>query len=159
MKRRIDSTRFRLESKWQKWKNRKKKSSAAGDESLPLHLRSGRKGEEYAAEMLEAKGYRIVKRNYAVGKSELDIVAENEETFVICEVKTRIQVYGAPSPYGPPSRAVTKEKRRHLLPATTLFCRKRQDTGKPFRFDVIEVYLNRDLSLGHIAHYENLWMK
>lgn len=159
MKRKMDLICFRLGSKWQKWKNRKKKSSAVNDESLPLHLRSGRRGEEYAAEMLGTKGYRIVKRNYTVGKSELDIIAENEETFVICEVKTRIQAYGTPSRYGPPSRAVTKEKRRHLLPATTLFCRKRQDAEKPFRFDVIEVYLNRDLSLGHIEHYENLWMK
>ncbi|MBO5755605.1 MAG: YraN family protein [Clostridia bacterium] len=116
-------------------------------------------GEAYAADLLREKGYLIVKRNYSVGKSELDLVAENEETFAICEVKTRIQEYGAPSRYGLPSRAVTKEKRRHLLPASSLFCRKHQGVGKPFRFDVIEVYLNKDLSLGHIEHYENLWMK
>lgn len=159
MKRWYKRLRFRLTTKWLKWKDRKKTPAVKNDECLPLHLRSGRKGENYAAELLETKGYRIVKRNYAVGKSELDIVAENEDTFVICEVKTRIQEYGAPARYGPPSRAVTKEKRRHLLAATSLFCRKHQDAEKTFRFDIIEVYLKRDLSLGHIEHFENLWMK
>ena len=146
---------FRLHTFW--WKRKKK--NVKNEKDLPLHLLSGIKGEAFAAEYMEKKGFRIVARNYAVGKSEIDIIAENKELFVFCEVKTRTQRYGANSPYGTPVRAVTREKRRHLIPATTLFCRKHRDAGKCFRFDVLEVYLNPDHSLGHITHYENIFIK
>lgn len=156
MKKELKRLLFRLETKWKKLREGRKKKS---DKPLPAHLQSGRKGERYAAEYMEKKGFRIVARNYAVGKSEIDFVAENEELFVFCEVKARIQTYGVPTRYGPPSRAVTREKRRHLLPAASLFCRKHKAADKPFRFDVIEIYLNDDLSLGYVNHYENLLMK
>ncbi len=157
MKKLYKRLRFRLETKWKHFLEGI--MSRKEEKAVPNHLLSGRKGERYASEYMEKKGFRIVARNYAVGKSEIDFIAENEETFVLCEVKARIQTYGAPAKYGPPSRAVTKQKRRHLLPAASLFCRKHKSAGKPFRFDVIEIYLNKDLSLGYVNHYENLLMK
>lgn len=156
MRRILKRLLFRLETQWKKYYERR---HPIPGEPLPFHLQSGRNGERFAAEYMEKKGYRIVKRNYAVGKSEIDFIAENEDTFVFCEVKARIQVYGTPSKFGPPSRAVTQKKIRNLLPAASLFCRKHKAAGKPFRFDVIEIYLNPDLSLGHVNHYENLLMK
>lgn len=157
MKQKLKRLLFRLETKWKKLRGGRKEKN--DDAAIPAHLLSGKKGERYASEYMEKKGYRIVARNYAVGKSEIDFIAENEEIFVFCEVKARIQTYGAPARHGPPSRAVTKQKRHYLLPAASLFCRKHKAAGKPFRFDVIEIYLNKDLSLGYVNHYENLLMK
>ncbi len=146
---------FRLHAFFAKRKKQKEEDA----KELPPHLLSGKLGEKFATEYMKKKGFRLVTRNYAVGKSEIDIIVENKELFVFCEVKTRTQRFGEKSPFGTPVRAVTREKRRHLIPATTLFCRKHKAAGKKFRFDVLEVYLNPDHSLGHITHYENIFIK
>ena len=115
----------------------------------------GSHGEDAAVEYLKKKGYKIVKRNYRIYKNEIDIIAENQEYFVFCEVKARKQVYGESSPYGRPASAVTKEKQRHLISVARVFARHHLKDGKRFRFDVIEIYLNTDGSVGHIHHIEN----
>src|SRR5688572_14080607 len=48
----------------------------------------GNQGEAIAAAYLLAKGYQIVERNWHCRFGELDIVAQEGETWVFCEVKT-----------------------------------------------------------------------
>ena len=49
----------------------------------------GRQGEQAAAEHLQRAGFRILDRNWRCADGELDIVAAERRTLVICEVKTR----------------------------------------------------------------------
>jgi putative endonuclease len=49
----------------------------------------GRSGEQAAADYLEAEGFRILERNWRCADGEIDIVAVDRHTFVVCEVKTR----------------------------------------------------------------------
>jgi putative endonuclease len=69
----------------------------------------GRQGEEVAANFLEAAGLRILGRNWRCGDGELDIVAAERRTLVVCEVKTR----SGPG-YGTPLEAITRAKRARL---------------------------------------------
>jgi putative endonuclease len=69
----------------------------------------GRQGEEAAAGFLEAAGLRILSRNWRCVDGELDIVAAERRTLVVCEVKTR----SGPR-YGTPFEAITREKRSRL---------------------------------------------
>ncbi len=69
----------------------------------------GRQGEETAANFLEAAGLRILSRNWRCGEGELDIVAAERRTLVVCEVKTR----SGPR-YGAPLEAITRQKRARL---------------------------------------------
>ena len=115
----------------------------------------GWRGEDVAADFLKKKGYKILERNYRVYKNEIDIIASDDRYFVFCEVKARKQTYGLPTPYGRPASAVTKEKQKHLIAAAQAFARHHMKDGKRFRFDVIEIYLNADGSVGHIHHIEN----
>ena len=48
----------------------------------------GKKGEEYVAEVLRKKGYRIIARNFRLGKDEIDIVAYRSKIHFLIEVKT-----------------------------------------------------------------------
>lgn len=48
----------------------------------------GRKGEAEAERYLVERGYRILNRNYATSKGEVDIIAQKEETLSFIEVKT-----------------------------------------------------------------------
>ena len=99
-------------------------------------------GEKYAAKLLRKKGYRIVKRGYVAAGHEIDIVAQNRESVIFVEVKTR--TVGKEDPRSPrPASAVTPDKQRGIITAAKYYmagCGR----GKSVRLDVIEVYLNRE---------------
>ena len=46
-------------------------------------------GEDLAANYLMRKGFTIMERNYRVKGGEIDIIAQNEDTLIFVEVKTR----------------------------------------------------------------------
>ena len=69
----------------------------------------GRAGEDAAAALLEAHGYRIVGRNVRLPGGEVDIIARDGETVVFVEVKAR-----AGATYGSAVRAVDARKRARL---------------------------------------------
>ncbi len=69
----------------------------------------GRSGEQAAADYLEAGGFRILERNWRCADGEIDIVAVDRHTFVVCEVKTR-----SGTRYGTPLESVSRPKRSRL---------------------------------------------
>ena len=69
----------------------------------------GRNGEQAAADYLETEGFRILARNWRCADGEIDIVAMDRNTLVICEVKTR-----SGARYGTPLESVTRLKRNRL---------------------------------------------
>lgn len=70
----------------------------------------GRYGEDLAARRLTETGMTILRRNWRAGRSgEIDIVAQDGDALVVCEVKTRRA--GA---YEHPMAAVTPVKARRL---------------------------------------------
>jgi putative endonuclease len=69
----------------------------------------GKEGEQAAASYLEGRGFRILDRNWRCADGEIDIVAADRCTFVVCEVKTR-----SGTRFGTPLDAVGQAKRRRL---------------------------------------------
>jgi putative endonuclease len=69
----------------------------------------GRAGEDAAAELLEAAGYRIVARNVRLPDGEIDIIARDGDTVVFVEVKAR-----ASRSFGSAVAAVDARKRATL---------------------------------------------
>jgi putative endonuclease len=69
----------------------------------------GRDGEQAAVDYLESCGFRILDRNWRCADGEIDIVAVERHTFVVCEVKTRSGLR-----YGTPLEAVGRTKRIRL---------------------------------------------
>jgi putative endonuclease len=72
--------------------------------------RIGKWGEETAAEFLLQKGYRIIGRNVRTPYGEIDIVAEQGETTLFVEVKTRTS-----NKMGLPEESITPKKREHMV--------------------------------------------
>ncbi len=71
--------------------------------------RIGGFGEDFAANVLQDKGYRIIARNYRLRSGEIDIIALYEDMIVFVEVKTRSNLrYGSGMDYITPSRANKK---------------------------------------------------
>ncbi len=70
----------------------------------------GRYGEDLAARRLTEAGMTILRRNWRCGRSgEIDIVARDGDTLVVCEVKTR-----RAGGFQHPMAALTPEKARRL---------------------------------------------
>ena len=103
----------------------------------------GRYGEDLAAAHLIRQGFTITRRNFRIGRNEIDIIAENAEYILFVEVKARsVLSADAPNPYGRPSRAVTYDKQRRTLSAARNYL-IRHPTHKRPRMDVIELYLKQ----------------
>lgn len=71
--------------------------------------RTGQLSENYAASVLEKKGYKIIARNYKTKQGELDIIAKDNDTICFIEVKTR-----SSKRYGLPQEAVDKKSLKRL---------------------------------------------
>ena len=69
----------------------------------------GQSGEQAAADYLETEGFRILARNWRCADGEIDIVAVDRQTLVVCEVKTR-----SGNRYGTPLESVSRLKRNRL---------------------------------------------
>ncbi|MEU3982213.1 YraN family protein [Streptomyces sp. NPDC026672] len=70
----------------------------------------GKYGEDLAARRLSEAGMTVLERNWRSGRSgEIDIVARDGDTLVVCEVKTR-----RGGGYEHPMAAVTPEKATRL---------------------------------------------
>src|ERR1700722_1393894 len=69
----------------------------------------GQRGEQAAAEYLAAAGFRILARNWRCAEGEIDIVAVERHTLVVCEVKTR-----SSDRRGTPLESVSRVKRNRL---------------------------------------------
>lgn len=115
---------------------------------MAAHNDLGRKGEELAANHLQAAGYAIRHRNWRCGHKELDIIAEKDGTLVIVEVKTRRD-----TDFGNPEDAVDYWKIRRIVGATDAYLRKHA-IDLPVRFDVITVTL-RDKEEPQLVHIES----
>jgi putative endonuclease len=98
------------------------------------HLRTGRRGEAQAEEFLKRAGLKMIARNVRVGYDELDLIAQQGDTLVFVEVKTRANEH-----FGRPVAAVNRAKRRKLSRAAMHFLKKRKLRPPFIRFDVVEV--------------------
>jgi putative endonuclease len=91
-------------------------------------------GEIAAVDYLRGVGYRILIHNYRSPLGEIDIVAEDGESLVFIEVKTR-----STSIFGTPQEAVDRKKQSKIARAALYYLSERQIKRKNCRFDVVVV--------------------
>lgn len=92
----------------------------------------GSEGERAAAEFLEARGYRILERNYRTRLGEIDLVAEEGRTLVFIEVKVRRN-----DRFGGPAAAITSAKQSRIARLAQQYVVSRRLGERPCRFDVV----------------------
>ncbi|NNF59201.1 MAG: YraN family protein [Rhodothermaceae bacterium] len=116
---------------------------------------TGAHGEDLAADYLEAKGYRVLDRNYRFMREEIDLVCflpaeryEDGGELVFVEVKTR-RGHG----FGRPEEAVDRPKQEAIMRTAEAYLHERRLDGSPCRFDVVAITLGSGLP--EIEHFEN----
>ncbi len=104
----------------------------------------GNKGESIAAKYLNRLGYRIITTNYRFEKTEIDIIAREEDVLIFIEVKTRKSLN-----YGLPEDAVDNKKIENILDCANYYINITHWTG-PIRFDIISIMLFPEISINHL---------
>lgn len=94
----------------------------------------GRFGEDLAARHLTDAGLVILERNWRCAEGEIDIVAADGTTLVICEVKTRTG-----TAFGDPAEAVVGDKALRLRRLALRYLGERGLDWQELRFDVVTV--------------------
>lgn len=94
--------------------------------------RIGERGEDAAAAYLENAGMRLEARNWRCPAGEIDIVARDGDTLVLCEVKTRRTVRT-----GLPEEAVGPAKQKRLARLARAYIATLPEEPPAVRFDVV----------------------
>ena len=100
---------------------------------MAAHNELGKWGEDLAAAHLQQKGYIILERDWKSGHSDLDIIAQDDDTIVIVEVKTRRNRL-----FGDPQEAIDYKKRKSLQSAINHYVKSHR-TSHDVRFDIISI--------------------
>jgi uncharacterized protein (TIGR00252 family) len=116
---------------------------------LSEHLRMGIWGEELAASYLRQKGYVILHRDWHSVHRDIDIIAQEGNTIVFVEVKTRRN-----RDFGDPVQAIDAEKRYNLRKAMNHYI-KYHKINIPYRFDVITIVGEMGNEMPDITHIED----
>jgi len=118
---------------------RGKHAPSEPEQSLSSSARTGTAGEDAGAAMLREMDWKILARNWRSGHLELDIVAEDHDTLVFVEVKTRASG-GMQRPY----EALTAAKKKRLIRAAQAWQAAHDAWSRPCRFDLICVTVGAD---------------
>ena len=95
-------------------------------------------GENLAAIWYVRNGWRIVARNVRHGRGEIDIIAEKNGTFCVCEVKTRRN-----HDFGSPADAMSAHKCRTVRVAAFGWAHDNGVRTSRLRFDLALIVGNR----------------
>jgi putative endonuclease len=117
-------------------KNEKKAKAAKFRGMSSSNISTGKQGEDAAARFLQQHGYRILARNWRHKRCEVDIIAEDNISIVIAEVKTLKQ-----GSQDIPENRVDAHKEKMLSDAAEAWL-EAHPTEKELRFDIIAVSLD-----------------
>jgi putative endonuclease len=121
-------------------------------DTVPPHLRTGRRGEEDAYFHLRKLGYVMVASNFRAPnrRGEIDLIGWHQDILCFVEVKTRTTRDGKPA-----EAAVDRDKRRELLAVAREYLRHLPPSC-PWRLDVISVYYDQGTSQPQIELFRNV---
>ena len=106
-------------------------------------------GEGIARRHLERKGLKILEQNFANKFGELDLIAQDGDTVVFVEVKTKIGEL-----FGTPEEMVGAGKLARVRRMGLVYLGEGQ---APCRIDVIAIVLTPEGDVIRLNHYENVY--
>jgi len=99
----------------------------------------GRRGERLAEQYLEARGYRLIERNWRCRHGEIDLVMRGGDVIAFVEVKTRTS-----TAFGHPLEAITPVKLARMRRLAGLWREAHPDERGRIRIDAVAVLAPRD---------------
>ena len=96
--------------------------------------KTGQLGEDAAVRFLQAKGYKILERNFRCSFGEMDIIARQGDELVFIEVRSRRS-----EGFGDPAESVGAVKQRKLSRIALHYLQKHDLLDTKARFDVLGI--------------------
>lgn len=109
----------------------------------------GNAGEAYAEQFLQTKGLLVIARNVHIGRLEIDLIAQDGDTVVFVEVKTRHSLE-----FGDPLSGITPQKFYRMQKAAMSYMQK--EKVKNYRFDIIGVTVRENATLLAINYIKDI---
>ncbi len=109
--------------------------------------------EDYVAQYLELKKYKILTKNYKKPWGEIDIVAEKDKILIFVEVKaSKKELAGFE-----PENRINPEKLRRLYRAVqTYLASRKYPPNQKHQIDVVSLTVDRDKGVAKIKHFKNI---
>lgn len=110
----------------------------------------GSYGEDLALDYLNKKDYTLIIRNFRNKNGEIDLICKDKEIIVFIEVKSRYSYH-----FGLPREAVTYFKQKQIINISKYFLYKYKLLNYNCRFDVLEIYFNKNNNTYFIEHIKD----
>ncbi len=114
---------------------------------MKTKITTGKNGEKLAAEFLEKQGMKVIEKNWRFSRvGEIDIIAQEGDTLVFIEVKTR-----SSTNFGHPLEAISNNKLNTINNLAEIYMSNAlTDNYKGFRIDVIGILGCKNPEIIHI---------
>ncbi len=116
----------------------------------PRRRRFGDFGERVAASHLEAKGYRILERNWSTREGEIDLIASRGNDLVFVEVRSR-----QGRRMGLPEESITVRKAAHVRAAAAAYLQQHPEAPPNQRIDAVVIELDAKGRVMRVEQIEN----
>ncbi|MEO0082948.1 MAG: YraN family protein [candidate division WOR-3 bacterium] len=108
----------------------------------------GKQGEKLAVKFLKTIGYKILAQNYRCALGEIDIIAQDKNTLVFIEVKTRKS-----DVITKPFESIGQRKQLKLRSLAEFYLQEKEVFDREIRFDVLSiVHTNKGNEIEHIIN-------
>lgn len=107
-------------------------------------VQRGEYGEILARRYLEEQGLRVLETNFRFHHGEIDIIAEEGDVLIFCEVKTRFS-----DAFGTPELAVTAKKQLQIRKIASAYLATHRIHDRICRFDVVAIRVDNGVASVH----------
>jgi putative endonuclease len=121
------------------------------DNRGPRRRRFGDFGERVAASHLEAKGYRILERNWSTREGEIDLIASRGSDLIFVEVRSR----RGGLTMGTPEESITGRKATHVRAAALAYAQQHPEAPPNLRIDAVVIELDAKGRVMRVEQIEN----
>ena len=111
---------------------------------------TGMLGERIACNFLNRNGYKIIETNYRCRDGEIDIIAQQQDTLVFFEVRTKKSFL-----FGSPEESVTRRKMEKLKAVAEHYGQNHCNMPPEWRIDLIAIQMNNSGKVSRIEIIEN----
>lgn len=115
-------------------------------------LTVGHLGEDLACNYLTSRNYKILERNYHLGRLELDIVAAKNGQIFLLEIKTRSYQQLAGS-----ETLISKAQMANLKKAANRYAALNRINFNLIHFDLILIIIDRQKNSARLKHYRDIF--
>ena len=119
-----------------------------------LNRKVGREGEGIAADFLQKKGFRILKRNYSTKFGEIDLIVAKNNVLTFVEVKLK-----RGDDFGTPEEMIGSSKLSRVTRMAEFYLTDKPEMTKKydsFSIDAVCIVINEWGEVERINHYENI---